>query len=91
MVMLFVMIMMISPFVYEGGSIVFGQWQSMYGTHWEAKTPVLDATRELYRNLNRDLSRRTSHTFLAGNWDPSLAVPLAPQSARWRKPSCSGR
>ena len=77
MVILFVMIMMVSPFIYEGGSIVFAQWHSMYGSHWDAKTPILDATRQLYRDLNRDLTRRTNYTLLAGNWNPSLAIPLA--------------
>ena len=77
MVVLFLLVMMIAPFAYEGGSIIVARWQSMYGTHWEPKTPVLNAVSEYSREIKQEIGRRTNRSLLAGNWNPSLAIPLA--------------
>ena len=77
MVMFLMMVTLVSPFVYEGGSIVVAQWQSMYGTHREPNTPVLNAVQDYTREVNEYLRRSTNRSVLAGNWNPSFAIPLA--------------
>ena len=77
MVLIFFLVMIVAPFAYEGGSMIVARWQSMYGTHREPKTPVLDAVSVYSREIKHEVSRRTNRTLLAGNWNPSLAIPLA--------------
>ena len=77
MLIFMVLVMLISPFIYESGSIVLAQWQSLYGTHWEPKTPFIDAVTDYARDFKQEIRHRTNRTMLAGNWNPSLAIPLA--------------
>ena len=75
--MFLLLVMIVAPFAFEGGSIVVAQWQSLYGTHWEPKTPVLDAIRTYSKEFNDEIRLRSNRTLLAGKWNPSLAIPLA--------------
>jgi hypothetical protein len=77
MVILFLIVLLIAPFAYEGGSIVVARWQSMYGTYWEPRTPILNAISEWSATSNREVQRQFSKSFLNGRWSPALAIPMA--------------
>jgi len=55
-IVLLLVVLAASPLLYEGGLIVVGKWQALFGTFTEVKTPLLDwlanaweATRNAYR------------------------------------------
>lgn len=76
-VLLLALILLVSPVVYEGALVVYGQWQSMAGSYYEPKTPVLDAAREWCRSADVDLRYRAGRVFSGEGWSPTLLVPVA--------------
>ena len=77
LVILFLLALIVSPLIYEGGSIVVARWQSIYGTYWEPRTPVLSAIAGWSSFSNNEVRRQFTQSFLNGQWSPSLAIPMA--------------
>ena len=77
MVILFLLVLIVSPLAYECGSLVFARWQSIYGTYWAPRTPLLSAIAEWSAFSNFETRRQFSSRFLNGHWSPNLAIPLA--------------
>jgi uncharacterized membrane protein len=76
-IILVCLILLVSPLAYEGGLICYGNWRSMMGAHYSARTPVLDAISEVWRDVRSETSRRMQPMMFAGRWSPAMAVPLA--------------
>lgn len=70
------LVVLVSPFLYEFGLVVYAQWRSMTGTYWVPSTPRLDALREWGRTADLALRYHASRVFNSGPWSPSLAVPF---------------
>ena len=71
------LILLISPLVYEGGLVCYGNWQSMMGAHYAARTPVLDTIGEVWRDVRSETGRRVQPIMVSGRWSPTMAIPLA--------------
>ncbi len=77
MVVLTLLVLLISPLVYEGGSIGLARWQNMYGTYREPRTPILDAISSWSAASHSEVRLQFTRSFLNGHWSPSLAIPMA--------------
>jgi hypothetical protein len=71
-VLLFV-ILAVSPLAYEGGLIVYGNWQAMVGTYVEVRTPMLDRVAVAWQSL-RDEVKYQAPSFLRGGRLPPLVI-----------------
>jgi hypothetical protein len=70
-------VLLVSPLIYEGGLICYGNWRSMTGAHVSIRTPVLDTLGEAYRESRFQLGRQVQPKLHTGHWTPATAVPLA--------------
>jgi hypothetical protein len=77
MVILMCLMLLASPLIYEGGLILYSNWQSMLGGHVAVKTPVLDSISDVWREGRFHATRRLQPVMSGGRWNPSMAVPLA--------------
>jgi len=77
MVILSCFVLLLSPLLYEGALICYGNWQSMIGTHFSVRTPVLDSIADISRETRSETTRRLQPMMHTGHWNPAMAVPLA--------------
>ena len=73
---LFGLLLLVSPLLYEWGLIIWAQWRTMTGDYTVAKTPLLDAIQEWTRSANQEMTLHYSGIFDSGAWKPALAVPI---------------
>ena len=67
-----------SPVLYEEGMILYVKWRAALGyPYQDAPTPVLDAIRENWRVVSRDVTHRAVATMDFGQWNPTIFVPVA--------------
>ncbi len=71
------LLLLVSPVVYEGGVLLLARWQSMTGSYWEPKTPILSALSEHSAVAKLEFWTYTSRIFNSGPWRASTAVPFA--------------
>ena len=71
-----VLLTMVSPVIYEGGLILVAKWQILLGTDSVPATPILDALADRWRSADYNVRSQASHTFIHGNWQPGMAVPV---------------
>jgi hypothetical protein len=65
-----------APVLYEGGLILVARWQTLLGTEMVPATPILDAIADRWRNADYQVRFQATHTFIRGNWQPGMAVPV---------------
>jgi hypothetical protein len=68
--------MVFSPLMYEGGLILTSNWQSMTGTYWEPRTPILDALRGYNATATREVMTLYTRHLQNGAMNPSVAVAM---------------
>jgi hypothetical protein len=71
------LLVLLSPLLYEGGLVMTSRWQSMMGTYWVPKTPVLDAITDWSRDAKAESQFQYSRLWGSGTWKPSTTVPIA--------------
>jgi SNF family Na+-dependent transporter len=72
-----ILLMLLSPLVYEGGLICLSKWQTILGTYTVPNTPILNSLAEWWRTTDQEFRPRASQTLIRGNWNPGMAVPIA--------------
>ena len=72
---LFTIVIALSPWWYEEGTVVYAQWRTLTGTYTVVRTPRLDALGDWSRAARESLRSGASST-LNGQWSASMAVPL---------------
>ena len=73
----FGLLLLVSPVLYEGGVILLARWQSMTGSYWEPKTPILSALSEHSAVAKLEFMNYALRIFNSGPWRASTAVPFA--------------
>lgn len=77
MVIVFSLVLLASPLLYEGGQVLAARWLSMAGKHHEARTPIIDALSEWSRTTNLEATYYFRRIFGEGVLHPSTAIPFA--------------
>jgi hypothetical protein len=75
--LVFSLLLMFSPIVYESGLRCYASWQGLFGTYPQIQTPVLDALNAGYETASFDLKQLTSGIFRQSPWKPSFVIPFA--------------
>lgn len=71
------LLLLLSPILYEVGMLYYAKWNTVMGTYTVARTPILDAILKAIDASRQFTRQRTTLTFLRGNWKSVYAIPFA--------------
>lgn len=74
---LLMMVMLISPLLYECGNLSYSRWQGVVGRSQRVQTPILDAIAIHSNEFGQQFSGLGKSTFRKVEWKPSTIVPIA--------------
>lgn len=74
---LLVLVLLVSPVLYEFVLMLTANWQGMSGTYWVPRTPILDTMADWGRVAQHDLRLRSGRLLNGSAFSPSLIVPFA--------------
>jgi hypothetical protein len=76
--LILVILLAVSPILYEEGSVLNSRWRAMLGYSYQTpETPCINKIREAWRELSTDIGRQTTSAMHFGGWSPITAVPAA--------------
>ena len=74
---LLVMVVLISPLVYEVGNVAYGRWQSVTLRSHRIETPIMDAIARYGSEFRGEFGGMGTSVFRKIEWKPTTIVPLA--------------
>lgn len=75
--MVFSLILILSPIVYEAGLLCYASWQSLFGVYPHIQTPILDILSGGYQTASFDLKQMFSGIFRQSPWKSSYVITFA--------------
>jgi hypothetical protein len=76
-VALVLLLLLLSPILYESSAICIAAWKTALGTYTPVETPVLDSIKESWRTGRLEASSWVRPVFHSYPWKASVVVPFA--------------
>jgi hypothetical protein len=76
-VILLLMILLLSPVLYESTALCIASWKTVLGTYTPVETPILDAIKESWRTGRLEALSWFRPVFHSYPWKAAVVVPFA--------------
>ena len=74
---LVMLLLLVSPVVYEFGNITYSRWESAIGRSRRVETPIIDAIARNAHEFRGQFGQMGTSAFRIINWRPGTIVPMA--------------